>query len=170
MNGPTGRTLIAGVGNVFLGDDGFGSATAQALAGAALPEQVEVADIGVRGVHLAYQLLDGYDTLILLDVVRNGETPGTITVLETSLATHAAVDAGAPPVDPHAMGPDAVLRLLAGLTASLGAAVGRVLVVGCEPVTLDEGIGLSPAVAAAVPTAVAIVQELVGAKEPQCTS
>ena len=90
-------------------------------------------------------------------------------MLETSLAAHAAAAEGAPPVDPHAMGPDAVLRLLAGLAASFGAAVRRVLVVGCEPAALDEGIGLSPAVTAAIPVAVATVRELVTTKEPACT-
>ncbi|MFL6137326.1 MAG: hydrogenase maturation protease [Frankiaceae bacterium] len=158
---PSGRTLVAGVGNVFLGDDGFGSAVAQALARRELPGGVEVADIGIRGVHLAYQLLDGYDALVLVDAVARGEPAGTVTVLETSLAAHARSDDAAPPVDPHDMGPDAVLRLLAGLAGTLGAAVGRVLVVGCEPASLDEGIGLSPAVEAAVPVAVGTVLDLV---------
>jgi len=164
------RVLIAGVGNLFLGDDGFGSAVAQALAAVPLPAGVEVVDIGIRGVHLGYQLLDGYDTLILVDAVSRGDPPGTITVLETSLAAHMVTEDGAPPVDPHAMGPDAVLRLLAGLATSMGAAVGRVLVVGCEPAVLDEGIGLSPTVGAAVPVAAATVRELVTTKEPICTS
>ena len=164
------RILIAGVGNLFLGDDGFGSAVAQALAETPLPAGVEVVDVGIRGVHLGYQLLDGYDTLILVDVVSRGDPPGTITVLETSLAAHTVTEDAGPPVDPHAMGPDAVLRLLAGLATSLGAAVRRVLVVGCEAAALDEGIGLSPAVGAAVPVAVATVRELVTTKEPICTS
>jgi hydrogenase maturation protease len=163
------RVLVAGIGNVFLGDDGFGSAVAQALSTVPLPAGVEVVDIGIRGVHLGYQLLDGYDILVLVDVVSRGEPPGTVTVLETSLAAHAVTAEGAPPVDPHAMGPDAVLRLLAGLAASFGAAVRRVLVVGCEPAALDEGIGLSPAVTAAIPVAVATVRELVTTKEPACT-
>jgi hydrogenase maturation protease len=172
------RMLVAGIGNMFRGDDGFGSAVAQSLQAAPLAADVEVADIGIRGVHLAYQLLDGYDTLLLVDAVQRGERPGTLTVLETSLAAHAA---GSPdgegqpelgaPVDPHAMGPDAVLRLLAGLAAPLGAAVRRVLVLGCEPADLDDGIGLSPAVAAAVPAAVATVLELLDTtrREAACT-
>jgi len=126
-------TLVAGIGNIFLGDDGFGSEVAQRLAETALPADVEVSDIGIRGVHLAYQLLNGYETLILIDAMRRGEQPGTITVLETTLAAHADPTGAGPPVDPHSMGPDAVLRLLAGLAEPLGAAVRRVLIVGCEP-------------------------------------
>jgi hydrogenase maturation protease len=168
------RTLVAGIGNIFLGDDGFGSVVAQHLAQSQLPAEVEVADIGIRGVHLAYQLLDGYDTLVLVDAMSRGEQAGTVTVLETTLAEHAASDGG-PPVDPHGMGPDAVLRLLAGLAEPLGAAVCRILVVGCEPATVREGIGLSDPVAAAVPTAVTTVLELIQnpaagpQKETECT-
>jgi hydrogenase maturation protease len=178
------RTLVAGIGNIFLGDDGFGSVVARHLAQTPLPPDVEVADIGIRGVHLAYQLLDGYDTLVLVDAMPRGEDAGTVTVLETSLADHAA--GNGPPVDPHGMGPDAVLRLLAGLAEPLGAAVRRILVVGCEPATVDDGIGLSDQVAAAVPTAVTTVLGLLAApsgtdqqfdqitagtapREPECT-
>jgi hydrogenase maturation protease len=156
------RTLVAGIGNIFLGDDGFGSVVARHLAQTPLPPDVEVADIGIRGVHLAYQLLDGYDTLVLVDAMPRGEEAGTVTVLETSLADHAAGNGG-PPVDPHGMGPDAVLRLLAGLAEPLGAAVRRILVVGCEPATVADGIGLSDQVAAAVPTAVTTVLDLLAA-------
>lgn len=76
------RTLVAGVGNIFLGDDGFGVEVARRLAAEPLPEQVEVADIGVRGVHLAYQLLDGYDTLVLVDATTRGGAPGTLYLIE----------------------------------------------------------------------------------------
>jgi hydrogenase maturation protease len=168
------RTLVAGIGNIFLGDDGFGSVVAQHLGQVQLPADVEVADIGIRGVHLAYQLLDGYDTLVLVDAMSRGDPAGTVTVLETSLAEHAAGDGG-PPVDPHGMGPDAVLRLLAGLAEPLGAAVRRILVVGCEPATVAEGIGLSDPVAAAVPAAVSTVLDLIRnpsaglQKEAECT-
>ena len=95
------RTLVAGIGNIFLGDDGFGSVVARHLAQTPLPPDVEVADIGIRGVHLAYQLLDGYDTLVLVDAMPRGEEAGTVTVLETSLADHAAGNGG-PPVDEDA--------------------------------------------------------------------
>ncbi|MBA2624582.1 MAG: hydrogenase maturation protease [Acidimicrobiia bacterium] len=146
------RLLVAGVGNIFNGDDGFGSEVAQRLQLAGVPEGVEVVDIGIRGVHLAYQLLDGYDLLILVDVVDRGEPPGTVVVLEPEL------DAGAaPPMDAHRMDPAAVL----GMLDDLGGSVERLVVVGCQPADLGEGIGLSPPVAAAVDVAADAVRELV---------
>lgn len=78
----SGRTLVAGIGNVFLGDDGFGVETVRALSGHELPDDVEVVDFGVRGVHLAYQLLDGYDTLVLVDAAARGGAPGTLYLIE----------------------------------------------------------------------------------------
>ncbi|MFF2197811.1 hydrogenase maturation protease, partial [Streptomyces sp. NPDC058157] len=77
-----GRVLIAGIGNVFLGDDGFGVEAVRALSAHALPDHVEVVDFGVRGVHLAYQLLDGYDTLVLVDATERGGDPGTLYLIE----------------------------------------------------------------------------------------
>jgi hydrogenase maturation protease len=163
----SGRTLVAGLGNIFLGDDGFGSVVARQLVSAPLPDAVEVVDVGIRGVHLAYQLLDGYDTLVLVDATQRGEPPGTVTVLESSLDSAVG---DAPPIDPHALGPDAVLSLLARLSGELGVSVRRVLVVGCEPENLAEGIGLSQPVAAAVPVAVQAVLRLVLPEEARCTS
>ncbi|OIJ65272.1 protease [Streptomyces mangrovisoli] len=148
--------LVAGIGNIFLGDDGFGVEAARALSARRLPAHIEVADIGVRGVHLAYQLLDGYDTLVLVDATTRGGDPGTLYVIEHT-------DAGTAPgaLDGHRMTPDAVLGLLGTLCAGTGAEPPRrTLVVGCEPALVDEGIGLSPAVAAAVPQAVRLVEEL----------
>lgn len=163
------RTLVAGVGNIFLSDDGFGSAVARELAAHELPDDVEVVDVGIRGVHLGYQLLDGYRTLVLVDALQRGEEPGTVTTLRTSLADHLTDEAARAPVDPHAMGPDAVIAMLARLTASMGTAVETVYVVGCEPASLDEGIGLSAAAEAAVPLAASMVIDLVGTKERACT-
>lgn len=155
-------TLVAGIGNVFLGDDGFGVETVRRLAepGLALPPHVEVADIGVRGVHLAYQLLDGYDTLVLVDATARGGPPGTLYLIEApepgSVAPQGAV------LDGHQMSPDTVLALLATLCEGTGSTPPRhIWVVGCEPARLDEGIGLSAPVAAAVPEAVRMVLELV---------
>ncbi|MEJ7743776.1 MAG: hydrogenase maturation protease [Nocardioidaceae bacterium] len=76
------RILVAGVGNIFLGDDGFGSEVARRLAGQHLPEEVRVTDYGIRGMHLAYDLLDGYDALVLVDAMPGRGRPGDITVLE----------------------------------------------------------------------------------------
>ncbi|MER6362741.1 hydrogenase maturation protease [Kitasatospora sp. NPDC001527] len=154
-----GKVLVAGVGNIFLGDDGFGVETVRRLRGHPLPADVELLDVGVRGVHLAYQLLDGYRMLVLVDATARGGEPGTLYLIEA--------DAGpveAPVLDGHRMGPDAVLALLGTLAAGTGGTPpGRVLVVGCEPQSLEEGIGLSAPVAAAVEEAVHLVLRTVGA-------
>ncbi|MET7455659.1 hydrogenase maturation protease [Streptomyces sp. NPDC005574] len=153
------RTLVAGIGNIFLGDDGFGVETALRLAERQLPDGVEVVDIGVRGVHLAYQLLDGYDTLVLADATARGEDPGTLYVIEYDGPAQPAD--GAPALDGHRMTPDTVLALLGALCAGTGAQPPRrTLIVGCEPASVEEGIGLSPPVSDAVPRAVQLIEEL----------
>lgn len=152
----TGRVLVAGLGNIFLGDDGFGVEAVHRLAGHPLPPGVESADIGVRGMHLAYQLLDGYDTVVLLDATARGQVPGTVYLIEGAEA--AEPETGAALIDGHRMTPDAVLALLDTLSAGTGGAKPRrIVVVGCEPARVDEGIGLSDAVAASVDEAVAVV-------------
>ncbi|MFJ7154267.1 hydrogenase maturation protease [Streptomyces sp. NPDC101118] len=167
----TGRTLVAGIGNVFLGDDGFGVETVRRLAGATLPEGAEVTDFGVRGVHLAYQLLDGYDTLVLVDATARGGPPGTLYVIEPdALGEGAPVETDRPAgvLDGHQMSPDTVLALLGTLCAGTGTSPpGRILVVGCEPACLDEGIGLSAPVAAAVPEAARLLLELLHDPGPE---
>lgn len=147
------KLLIAGVGNIFCSDDGFGSAVAQRLAGTEFPAGVELVDFGIRGVHLAYQLLDGYDVLLLIDAAPHGQEPGAVSLLEVDQIqpVEGAV------VDAHGMEPAAIL----GLLESLGGRVGRVLVVGCEPGSIVEGIGLTDPVAAAVSTAVGMVRRVV---------
>jgi hydrogenase maturation protease len=162
-----GRVLVAGIGNVFLGDDAFGVETARVLAGRPLPGHVEVVDVGVRGVHLAYQLLDGYDTLILVDATARGGPPGTLYVIEHESA--APAEPAHAPLDGHRMTPDAVLALLDTLCAGTGARPPRrTLVVGCEPAGVAEGMGLSTPVAGAVPQAVRLVEDLLGASpEPE---
>ncbi|THA27865.1 hydrogenase maturation protease [Streptomyces sp. RKND-216] len=151
--------LVAGIGNIFLGDDGFGVETARRLREETMPPGVEVQDTGVRGVHLAYQLLDGYAGLVLVDAVPGDDPPGTLRVIEPG-----PDPAGGPVavVDGHRMTPDAVLGLLDTLAEGTGeAGPRRVLVVGCVPETVEEGMGLSRSVAAAVPEAVLLVRELV---------
>lgn len=165
------RVLVAGIGNIFLGDDGFGVEVVRRLDAPGLPDNVDVTDYGIRGVHLAYELLDGrHDTLIMVDAVPlDGARPGELAVLD---ATGAGADAdgaegadagadgagpsGAPPVDGHGMHPLAVLRLL----HRLGGRVGRVLVVGCRPADVGERMGLSAPVTAALDEAVRLVGRL----------
>ncbi|MCU1494964.1 MAG: hupD1 [Acidimicrobiaceae bacterium] len=155
-----GRVLVAGIGNIFLGDDGFGVEVASRLALRSLPQGVRVADFGIRGVHLAYELLEGYDALVLVDAVAMREPPGTVEVIEPareSARPGEDLDDRAPVVDAHGMSPDVVLALL----ARLGGAVERIYVVGCQPASLSEGIGLSPPVAAAVEGATELCVQLV---------
>ena len=151
------NVLVAGIGNIFLGDDGWGVEVAGRLARYPMPDGVRVADFGIRGVHLAYELLDGYDTLVLIDAMPMGEAPGTVAVVEVALPDAPTGEDAATFVDAHSMSPGVVIALLAGL----GASVERIVVVGCEPADLDEGIGLSPAVAAAVDDAVDTCRDLV---------
>jgi hydrogenase maturation protease len=152
----TGRVLVAGVGNLFLGDDGFGPEVARRLAGRSLPTGVRVVDYGIRGMHLAYDLLDGYDELVILDAAPRGGRPGDVVVLEVGEG-----DFGTGEFDGHGMEPTAVLSSL----GSLGGRLPRTYVVGCEPADIDEGIGLSPSVAAAVDPAVDAVLRLLAAGE-----
>jgi hydrogenase maturation protease len=160
--------LVAGVGNIFLGDDGFGVETVTRLGGQPLPAGVEVVDFGVRGVHLAYQLLEGYQTLVLVDATARGGTPGTVYLVEAAVA--GSVEPGSALLDGHRMGPDAVLALLGTLSAGTGGSPpSRVLVVGCEPESLAEGVGLSPPVAAAVDEAVALILRVLRDETPPRT-
>jgi hydrogenase maturation protease len=144
--------LLAGIGNVFLGDDGFGVQVARRLLGAPGIPGATVADYGIRGLHLAYDMLaGGYGTTVLIDACSRGDAPGTLYVFEPAPA-----EVGSDPVDAHGMHPAAVLALL----RRLGGEPGRVLVLGCEPARLEEGVGLSPPVAAAVDAAVLQARDL----------
>ena len=159
----TGRMLIAGVGNIFLGDDGFGVEVASRLANAGLPDWVRVADYGISGMHLAYDLAEGFETTVLVDASPRGEPPGTVYVMELDAERdQSATDRGNPLLDAHGMQPDVVF----GMLDLLGADAGRVLLVGCEPASTEPGMGLSAPVAAAVEKAVRIVHDLVRAADP----
>ncbi|TNY37990.1 hydrogenase maturation protease [Thermomonospora catenispora] len=150
----TDRVLVAGIGNVFLGDDAFGVEVVRRIDPATLPPGAEVADYGIRGVHLAYELLDRrHETLILVDAMPLDGPPGTLAVLEADPSG----ETGPPSLDGHGMHPQAVLHLL----RTLGGAVDRVLIVGCRPADVTERMGLSEPVAAAVDEAVGLVTELV---------
>lgn len=145
--------LVAGLGNVFCSDDGFGVAVVEELAKRETPPGVEVRDFGIRGIHLAYQLLEPYDLVVLVDAVQRNGPAGTLYVIEAEPAAEPGPDVS---MDAHDLGPDAVLSLV----PRLGGTVGPVVVVGCEPAGLDAGIGLSPAVQDAVGTAVQMVLDL----------
>ncbi|MFJ1750726.1 hydrogenase maturation protease [Streptomyces sp. NPDC088116] len=164
-DGRHGRTLVAGIGNIFLGDDGFGVETVRRLTGRPLPPGVDLMDAGIRGVHLAYRLLDGYRRLVLVDTVGRGDSPGTLSVIEVDPLDmeRPDTDTAAPaPMDGHGMDPASVLRLVRDLRAGAGGSLpGQVLVIGCRPLSTAEGIGLSPPVAAAVGPAADLVLDLV---------
>ena len=181
----TARVLVAGVGNILMCDDGFGVEVVRRLTAPdapALPPDVEVIDIGIRGMHLAYQLLDGYSGLLLVDACERGGKPGELYLLEHDLSASRQAGEEDSPVgvpDAHGMTPDAVLALLASLATASGleptAGLRRVLVLGCEPATAEDGMGLSEAVAAAVPKAVKAVhnvlaEHLTGLTEVAATS
>lgn len=159
---PTGkpRILVAGIGNIFLGDDGFGVEVAQLLAKTNFPSTVRIADFGIRGFDLAFALQDGYETTILIDAFPHGQSPGTVTVIEPDLSNPSAGSAQESFVQPHAMNPMNVLRMAAAMHGPLK----RVLLVGCEPATFggEEGaMGLSAPVEAAVEEAAKVVTGLV---------
>jgi hydrogenase maturation protease len=149
--------LVAGIGNIFLSDDGFGVEVANRFAQRVLPHGVRVEDFGIRGVHLAYELLEGYDALVLVDAVDLRDAPGTLSVMEPELDATYGGDEDSPGMDAHSMSPEVVL----GTLARLGGTVERILVIGCQPATFEEGIGLSPAVADAVNPAVELCSQLV---------
>lgn len=154
------NTLIGGIGNVFLGDDGFGVAVAQRLAERPQPPGVQVTDFGIRTLDLAYALLQGYDDVILVDAMPRGTPPGTLCVVEPERSE--AADSPAIALAAHSFVPTQVLSLV---TAMGGRRPARVRVVGCEPGEIpgdgDVRVGLSAPVAAAVGDAVTLIEELV---------
>jgi hydrogenase maturation protease len=154
------RILVAGIGNAWLRDDGFGGEVAKRLGERELPEEAAVFDFGTGGLDLAYEVMRGYDALILLDVSRQGGTPGTLYVME---ADEESVEAGIEDgqvLNPHGMDPQTVLRFV----KTLGAWPGKVVVIACEPGQVEEmGFGLTEEVGAAVNSAVDLVLETVDA-------
>jgi hydrogenase maturation protease len=151
------RILVAGVGNLFLGDDAFGVEVVQQLLRSETPLAARVMDAGIRGVHLAYELLDGYDALVLVDAMAHGEVPGTVSIFERSWSDEEGDRRGRAAGSAHDLDPESVLALL----EQLGGRVERIFTVGCEPAEICERIGLSASVAAAVPPAARAVRDLV---------
>ncbi len=154
------RILIAGIGNIFLGDDAFGVEVAMRLSRREMPEGVRVIDFGIRGFDLAYALMEDYHTAILVDAMPRGGDPGSVYTLEINNAAE-TTSGGPVEIDPHGMNPMRVLEMV----KSLGGCAGRVLVVGCEPQSLgdqEEGtLGLSAPVEAAVEVAIEVLHRLV---------
>jgi hydrogenase maturation protease len=154
------RVLIAGIGNIFLGDDGFGVEVVRRLASCKLPADVQVVDFGIRGLDLVYALQDGYETTILIDAFPFGKAPGTVSVVEPNLDDLEATPQQGGFVEPHGMNPMNVLRMAKSMQAPLE----HILLIGCEPAYLggDNGyMGLSEPVEAAVSEAVEATQNLV---------
>lgn len=153
------RILVAGIGNVFLGDDGFGVALADRLARRELPVGVEVVDFGIRGMDLAFAMQEGYDAVVLLDATPRGQRPGTLYVIEVDSEEHTEAT-----LDTHGMDPAKVI----GLVRALGGTPPRTFVVGCEPKTRmsaeedDLVAQLSEPVRAGLGQAVALVESLLG--------
>lgn len=156
------RILIAGIANIFLGDDAFGVEVTQRLARRMLPDEVRIVDFGIRGFDLAYALLDSCDVAILVDAVPRGEKPGTLYVIEPDLAGLDNADEQEMIVETHGMNPIKVLHLVKSMG---GGGFKRILLVGCEPAILEseeEGyMGLSEPVQAAVGEAIELIESLV---------
>jgi hydrogenase maturation protease len=154
------HVLIAGVGNIFLGDDAFGVEVARRLNGRPLPAGVSVVDFGIRGFDLVYALLEGPRTVILVDATPRGGQPGTLYTIEPDLSWLGAGDGTVLATEAHGMDPLKVFRLV----KSMGGELNRVFVVGCEPATTGEDLGglmgLSPTVEAAVDGAVDLIESL----------
>jgi hydrogenase maturation protease len=154
---PTVRVLVAGIGNIFMGDDAFGVEVARRLAELDWPPGVDVADFGIRGVDLMYALGEGYDAAVFVDAVPRGEPPGTLSIIEPEVEGDGAT------LDAHGMDPVKVLAL----ARQIGSVPERILIVGCEPAVRmtgdeEELVGeLSGPVRAAVPDAVEMVKSLV---------
>ena len=153
------RILVAGIGNAWLMDDGFGGEVVKCLEARELPEGAVVLDFGTGGLDLAYEVMRGYDALVLVDVSRQGGDPGTLYVMEVpEEEVEAGIEDGQV-LNPHGMDPQTVLRFV----KTLGAWPGKVLVVACEPARVEEmGIGLSDDVARAVDGAVELVVRTIG--------
>ena len=164
-SGRPAQILVAGVGNAWLRDDGFGGHVAKSLEEKDLPEGVSVFDFGSGGLDLAYEVMRGYHALVLIDVSRQGGEPGTLYVMEPDEEEIAGGIEDGEVINPHGMDPQTVLRFV----KAVGGWPGKVVVVACEPANVEEmGLGLSDEVAASVDRAVKVVLDTV--EELRCTS
>jgi hydrogenase maturation protease len=149
-----GRTLIAGFGNVLLGDDGFGVEVIKRLAASAPSPHIEILDVGIAGMHFVLQLMEGFDAVIVVDAVKRGQPPGTLYVFtpsEADLELHSGER-----IDPHFAEPVRSLKL----ARALGLLPEHVIVVGCEPLSCELGMSLSVSTKAAVDAAVEMIRNM----------
>jgi len=162
-----GKVLVAGIGNIFLGDDAFGVEVANRLRQRELSERVSVSDFGIRSYDLAYALMQDWDLVILVDALPHGGKPGTLYKFEPELPENANDSVS---VDAHTMNPVAVLQL----ALALGGTLPRTLVIGCEPANVEPdqtgNFSLSPPVAAAVDEAIKMIDELIAAARIQMSA
>jgi len=150
------RILVAGIGNIFFGDDAFGVEVIRALQERAIPPEVYLEDFGIRSYDLAYALMDGYDVVILVDATPRGQTPGTVSLIEPLL--DGLDDAPMDITNAHGLNPATVLQMV----QTMGGHMGRLYLVGCEPRVLEsDDLVLSPPVQAAIPQAVEMILSLV---------
>jgi hydrogenase maturation protease len=167
MNRPS-KILVAGIGNIFLGDDAFGSEVARRLMDESLPPEVRIIDFGIRTYDLAYAIMDGYDVTVLIDITKQGRKPGTVYLIEPELNEAGSPGSGgASPypadanlADAHSMDPARVLQML----RRFGNSPGKLYLIGCEPEILeaeDGQIGMSEAVENSVPQAIEWIKMLV---------
>lgn len=159
----TASVLVAGIGNIFQRDDAFGVSVAAKLATEPLPENVRVVDFGIRGFDLMLALLEGYDLTIFVDAVSRGGAPGTLYAIEPDLGTIGADPASGTYENAHGLDPVKVLAA----AKSAGAQLGRIVVIGCEPATLEDDtgcIGLTEPVEAAIDPAIEMIRSLVTTK------
>jgi hydrogenase maturation protease len=152
------QILVAGVGNAWLQDDAFGGECARRLEAQGVPSGVTVMDFGTGGLDLAYEIMRGYDALVLLDASRQGGEPGTLYVLQPSMEELSGPIEDGDVINPHGMDPQTVLRFV----GAIGGFSGRVVVIGCEPGEVDDvGLGLTPAIETAVERALQLVGETI---------
>jgi hydrogenase maturation protease len=158
----TARILVAGIGNIFLGDDGFGPEVMRHVGAQTFGADVHPVDYGIRGMHLAYDLLEDWRALVLVDALPDRGAPGTLHVFEADHETLSPTIG----LEAHSMDPAAVFATL----RALGGTPPQTIVIGCEVENIDEGMGLSAPVSAAVPRAVAAVDEVLAGLATRTTA
>ncbi len=153
-----GKILVAGIGNIFKGDDAFGSEVARRLMNEVWPSEVRITDFGIRSYDLAFALMEGYYATILVDATSRQQAPGTVYLIEPDLTQFGELDETM--ADAHSMNPVKVLQMLQTAESSAG----KLYLVGCEPAILeieDGTIGLSKIVEASIPRAIELIRSLV---------